>query len=166
VIGCHYRRLGADGDYQLFDPTDATRSNSDRTIQHGSPPLALMTKLIEELATDSGLRIGRICLDMLGPMPVTRMRARARIDRPGRRISMFAAQMVADRPDRTRRVVARASAWLPATSDTRDVAFDRYPPLAEGEQVPLPRGWADAGGVIDALSWRRQKTEADEHRDL
>jgi hypothetical protein len=96
VIGCHYRRLGADGDYQLFDPTDATRGNWDRTVQHGSPPLALMTKLIEELATDSGLRIGRICLDMLGPIPVTRMRA----------------------------------------------------------------------GVIDALSWRRQKTEADEHRDL
>ena len=50
MSGCHYRRLGADGDIKLFDSTDYTRSNWDPEIQHGSPPLALMTKLIEELA--------------------------------------------------------------------------------------------------------------------
>ena len=39
-----------DGEYQVFESTDGTRSNWDPDIQHGSPPLALMTKLIEELA--------------------------------------------------------------------------------------------------------------------
>ena len=63
MIDCLYRRLGADGEFQAFESTDGTRSNWDPEIQHGSPPLALMTKLIEELAADSGLRVGRLTLD-------------------------------------------------------------------------------------------------------
>ena len=67
MIDCHYRRLAADGEFLVFESTDGTRSNWDPEIQHGSPPLALMTKLIEERAGlieeragDSGLRIGRL----------------------------------------------------------------------------------------------------------
>ena len=56
--------------FQVFESTDGTRSNWDPEIQHGSPPLALMTKLIEEAAADSGLRIGRLTLDILGAIPV------------------------------------------------------------------------------------------------
>ena len=48
MIDCHYRRLSADGEFRVFESTDGTRSNWDPEIQHGSPPLALMTKLIEE----------------------------------------------------------------------------------------------------------------------
>jgi epsilon-lactone hydrolase len=54
VIDRHYRRLAADGDFQVFESTEGTASNWDATIQHGSPPLALMTKAIEELAQGSG----------------------------------------------------------------------------------------------------------------
>ena len=70
MIDCYYRRLDADGDFLVFDSTDGTRSNWDPEIQHGSPPLALMTKLIEELAAGSGLRVGRLTLDILGAIPV------------------------------------------------------------------------------------------------
>ena len=158
MIGCYYRRVGADrdnDDYQLFEPTDSTRSNWDRSTQHGSPPLALLTKLVEERAAGSGKRIGRICFDMLGPIPVSPVRARAWIERPGRRIAMYAADMVAER------TVARMSAWLLATSDTADVAADRHRPLVEGDAVALPDSWARAGGYIDSLSLRRQQTEPD-----
>ncbi len=99
MIDCHYRRLAADGEFQVFESTDGTRSNWDPEIQHGSPPLALMTKLIEELAGDSGLRIGRLTLDILGAIPVTQVRVRAWVERPGIRISMMAAEMLAPRPD-------------------------------------------------------------------
>ena len=77
MINHLYRRLGADGDFQIFDSTDGTRSNWDAEIQHGSPPLALMTKLIEELAEGSGLRVGQLTLDILGAIPVTTVRVRA-----------------------------------------------------------------------------------------
>ena len=116
--------MPADGDFQVFESTDGTRSNWDPEIQHGSPPLALMTKLIEELAADSGLRIGRLTLDILGAIPVTPVRVRAWVERPGSRISLMAAEMSAPRPDGTERAVARVTAWLLATSDTAD-AVDR-----------------------------------------
>ena len=157
MSGCHYRRLDADGDVELFDPTDYTRSNWDPEIQHGSPPLALMTKLIEELAGDSPMRIGRVSMDILGAIPVTPVRVRAWVERPGSRIALLAAEMVAARPDGSDRAVARASAWLLATSDTADVSTDRFPPLTEGEADPVPHSWEGATGYLQAVSWRRQR---------
>lgn len=152
-----YRRLPADGDFQVFESTDGTRSNWDPEIQHGSPPLALMTKLIEELAADSGLRVGRLTLDILGAIPVTPVRVRAWVQRPGSRIAMMAAEISAPRPDGTERAVARVTAWLLATSDTTDAATDRYPPLVEGEAAPVPHSWVGAKGYLETVSWRRQQ---------
>jgi hypothetical protein len=162
VIDCLYRRLPADGDFQLFEATDGTRSNWDPEIQHGSPPLALMTKLIEELAVDSGLRVGRLTLDILGAIPVTQVRVRAWVQRPGSRISMMAAEMSAPRPDGEERTVARVTAWLLATSDTADAATDRFPPLIEGEAAPVPHSWVGAKGYLETVSWRRQQVAAGE----
>jgi Thioesterase-like superfamily len=156
VIDCHYRRLPSDGEFQAFDSTDSTRSNWDPEIQHGSPPLALMTKLIEELAADSGLRVGRLTLDILGAIPVDRVRVRAWVERPGSRISMMAAEMLAPRPDGGERAVARVTAWLLATSDTTDATTDRYAPLVEGEAAPVPHSWHGARGYLDTVSWRTQ----------
>lgn len=158
MTGFHYRRLPADGEFEVFESTDNTRSNWDPDIQHGSPPLALLTKAIEELAGDSGLRIGRLSLDILGAIPVVPVRVRAWVQRPGTRISMLAAEMLAPRPDGTHRVVARVTAWLLANSDTGDVTSDRYPPLVEGEAVPLPEWFKGLGGYIEATSFRRQQT--------
>ncbi|OBJ55988.1 thioesterase family protein [Mycobacterium sp. 1423905.2] len=155
MTGCFFRRLPSDGDYQAFRATDYTRSNWNPDIQHGSPPLALLTKLIEELAADSGKRIARLSLDLLGAVPVAPVRARAWVERPGSRISMVVAEMVTERP------VARVTAWLVAVSDTADAASDRYPPLVEGSAAPLPAVFADAHGYFDALDSRRQHTDGD-----
>ncbi len=160
MTDCHYRRLGADGEYQCFEPTDYTRSNWDSDIQHGSPPLALMTKLIEELnesTGDSRSRIGRVSMDILGAIPVAPVRVRAWVERPGRRISLLAAEMLAARRSGPDRAVARASAWLLGTSDTADVATDRYPPRVEGESEPVPHSWQSATGYLEAISWRTQR---------
>lgn len=156
MTGSHYRRLGTDGEYQVFESTDYTRSNWDREIQHGSPPLALMTKLIEELAGGSPMRIGRVSMDILGAIPVAPVRVRAWVERPGSRISLLTAEMVATRAGGADRPVARASAWLLATSDTADVSTDRFPPLVEGEADPVPHSWEGATGYLEVISWRRQ----------
>ncbi|MGY4712107.1 thioesterase family protein [Mycolicibacterium sp. CBM1] len=149
MSACYYRRLGSDGDAQVFMSTDCTRSNWTPEIQHGSPPLALLTKAIEE-RLPAGLRIGRLTLDILGAIPVTEVRVQTKVDRPGSRISLLSAEMSADRP------VARVSAWALATSDTADAATDRYPPLVEGPTAPLELHWKDAGGYIDSVQWRPQ----------
>ena len=149
MIDCYYRRL-ADN---TFEPTDITCSNWDPTIQHGSPPLALLTKAIEELLVDSPLRIGRVTLDILGEIPVAPVKARARVDRPGRRISLLTAEMT---PADGGRPVARVTAWAIATNDTSDVASDRYPPLVEGPTRPLPADWWALTGYLGSVDWRRQ----------
>lgn len=152
----HYRRLQADGDLQVFESTELTRSNWDPEIQHGSPPLALLTKSIEELAGDTGLRIGRLTFDILGAIPVTKVWVRTWVQRPGARISMMAAEMLAARPDGTLRAVARLSAWLLATSDTREVASDRYPPLLEGDTAAAAHSWQGIPGYLETVRWRTQ----------
>jgi Thioesterase-like superfamily len=161
VIGCHYRRLPSDGEFQAFESTNGTRSNWNPEIQHGSPPLALMTKLIEELAGDSGLRLGRLTLDILGAIPVVPVRVRAWVERPGTRISIMAAEMLTPRANGADRAVARVTAWLLATSDTADAATDRYPPLFEGEADPVPHSWEGAPGYLETVSWRRQRASDD-----
>src|SRR5213079_253400 len=84
-----YRRLDSDGDEQVFESTEGTASNWNTEIQHGSPPLALMTKAVEEHAAGSALRIGRLTLDILGAIPVAPVRVRAWTQRPGARIALM-----------------------------------------------------------------------------
>ena len=156
MIDCHYRRLGVDGDAQVFESTMGTASNWNAEIQHGSPPLALLTKAVEELSADSGLRIGRVVLDILGAIPVAPVKVRAWVVRPGARISLLAAEMTAAGSSGSDRAVARVSAWLLAPSDTSDVATDRYPPLVEGTAVTNAHGWQGAPGYLESVTWRTQ----------
>ncbi|BBX69774.1 thioesterase family protein [Mycolicibacterium psychrotolerans] len=158
MIDCLFRRRGVDGEFSLFESTDGTRSNWDPQIQHGSPPLALLTRAIEELAAGRGLRVGRLTLDILGAIPVAPVRVSARVDRPGSRISLMVAEMAIDRPDGSRRTVARVTAWLLATSDTHDAAVDRYPPMTEGSAAGAAHAWEGAPGYLETVSWRRQPT--------
>lgn len=156
MIDCLFHRLGTDGEFDVFESTNGTRSNWDPQIQHGSPPLALLTKAIENRSAGTGLRVGRLTLDILGAIPVTTLRVRAWVERPGSRISMMAAEMLADRPDGSRRAVARVTAWLLAPSDTRDAVTDRHPPLVEGETTDFTHAWQDAPGYLETVNWRSQ----------
>ncbi len=49
LTGCYYRRLDADGEFQVFESTELTASGWGPNLQHGSPPMALLLKAIEEL---------------------------------------------------------------------------------------------------------------------
>ncbi len=154
---CYYRRLpggNESGELQAFESTDLTRSNWTAEIQHGSPPLALLTKAIEDRLEGTGLRLGRLGLDILGAIPVAPVTVRCWTPRPGKRIALVAAEMapVGD-PERP---VARVTAWALAPSDTADGATDRYPPLVEVPAVGLQSYWWNAPGYLDSVSWRRQ----------
>jgi len=159
MIGYYYRRGRGDDAFAVFESTPDTRSNWDPNIQHGSPPLALMTKLVEDATAGSGQRIGRLAMDILGPVPVAPLWARTWVERPGTRIALHAAELLAQRPDGGRRPVARLHAWLLATSDTADVAGDRHPPLTEGAAVPVDHGWLGAPGYLETVDWRAQRSE-------
>ena len=130
MIDCHYRRLGADGEFQCFESTDYTRSNWDPEIQHGSPPLALMTKLIEELSESTAIHdrasagcrwtsSARFPLRRCGFGPGWNVRAAASHCWRPRCWPPVPAVPTVPSPAR------RRGCWR--TSDTADVATDRYP---------------------------------------
>lgn len=150
---CYYHRLPDQDGLPTFESTALTRSNWSPDIQHGSPPLALLTRAIEELLAESPLRIGRLSLDILGAIPVTPLRVRAWVERPGKRICLLAAEMT---PLDQSRPVARVNAWALATTDTEDAVTDRHPPLIEGAVVPMPDGWWNADGYLETVDFRRQ----------
>lgn len=158
---CHYRRLAESEGFQVFESTPGTASNWDSSIQHGSPPLALLTRAIEELYPDRPeLRVGRLVLDILGAIPVAPVKVHAWVERPGARITMAVAEMrTVGGKDR---VLARVSAWLLATSDTADAVSDRHRPLVEGAALDNPHGWMGAPGYLETVSWRKQRTDPGE----
>lgn len=148
MTGSYYRRAGIENGHPMFESTPLTRSNWGPDLQHGSPPLALLTRAVEELIDGTGMRIGRLSLDILGAIPVDRVHVTAEVQRPGRRICLLTAHLYA-----RGRAVAQLSAWALATTDTADVATDRHEPLTQGPPQPPPAWLATARGYIESVQW-------------
>jgi hypothetical protein len=106
-----------------YEPTTATESPWDRTAQHGGPPAALLAHVIDQ-AVAGPLRIGRISVDILGPIPLREAVVDVSVIKPGRRVNLTEARMIVDG-----RVAVTARAWHIATGE-------RPPTTAEEQRVP------------------------------
>ncbi len=158
MTGSYYHRSpGLGPDDVVYESSDLTRSNWGQ-LQHGSPPLALLTREVERLIDGSGQRIARLSLDILGAIPVAPVRVRARVQRPGRRIALLEAEMLTPGDERP---VARLSAWALAGSDTAAVASERHAPLISGPDLPPPAWFAQADGYATSVRWRVQPDAPD-----
>lgn len=114
-----YTPLGtAEDGAQRYSPTDFTRSVWDTEMQHGSPPAALLVRAIERGHPRDDLRLGRVTVELLGPVPVSECRVRTRVLRPGRNIELVRAELDGRLADGTFRTAVTATAWRMATADT------------------------------------------------
>lgn len=111
-------------------------------LQHGAPPSALVTHVLEQAAPQGG-RLVRVTTELLGAVPVARLRTTARVVRPGRRISYLEAVVT----DTSGREVVRGSAWWIRTTDTTAVENPQVPSAAE--MLPRDR-CADATEFLEA----------------
>jgi Thioesterase-like superfamily len=102
----YYLPLG-DGN---FEPTEATTSPWDTRAQHGGPPTALLACCLDDAFGRPDLRVARISMDFLGPVPRTPSRVQPELLRPGRRTQLSEASLWAG--DRR---VAVARVWHLAT---------------------------------------------------
>src|ERR1700684_2652121 len=94
-----------------FDPTDATTSPWDAAAQHGGPPTALLAACLDDEFGRPAMRVARISMDFLGPVPRAQVRGRTSLLRPGKRTQLSEATLWAgDRP------VAVARVWHLATA--------------------------------------------------
>jgi hypothetical protein len=135
-----------------FASTASTAGPWGPASQHGGPPAALLTRAIESLDRAGHDRVvGRLTMELLGPVPVGPVRVEASVVRPGRTVELCEATLY---DEQRGRACARAAAWLfPATGDG-----PRQQPAPPGhgpdQGVPKdpPASWS--GGYLDAVEWR------------
>lgn len=139
-----------DGDQAL--PTELTRGPWDPNAQHAGPPSALLARAIELCEPREGMRVGRVTVEVLAPVPIAPLTVSARVVRPGRSVEMLEAALEGPNGE-----VMRARAWRLATADiTADWEQEQPPPgpedatalefFATGERV----GWHTAMEIVFA----------------
>lgn len=140
---------------ETFRPTDHTVSTWGPHLQHGAPPSALLARAVERHRPRPDTRLTRLTVELLGPVPLTDIEVRTRIERPGRRIELVVAELWAGTDDGPARAVARGTGWRLETIELPEPARTSEAPL------PTPDDTADAlpdpswrGGYIDTLDWR------------
>ncbi|HET6735213.1 thioesterase family protein [Mycobacterium sp.] len=155
-----------DAYYELLDPDDALGekfSASDHvistwgpTMQNAAPVSALLVRALERCSPRGGSRLSRVVVDLLGPVPMTdQLWVRASVSRPGTKIELLDAEMLAPGPDGQPRPVAKAGAWRFAEHDTEELVFAAVPPLrpiSEGRRRHVDDNANQT--YIQSLDWR------------
>ena len=134
-----------------FTSLPTTGSPWGPTSQHGSPPAALLARAIENLDTGADRVVGRLTMELLGPVPLGALSVEASVIRKGRNVELCEATLVDEEAERP---VARASAWrFPA-----DVVGPGPLPTplshgpGDGQEQESPEVWSP--GYIQAMDWR------------
>jgi hypothetical protein len=138
-----------DGRYRA---TERTSGPWDPRHQHAGPPSALLARAIELCEPREGMRVGRVTVEILAPVPIAPLTLSVAVVRPGRSVEMVEASLAG--PDGE---LVRARGWRLATADiTEDWEQDEPPPGIEdasaleffttGERV----GWHTAMEIVFA----------------
>jgi Acyl-CoA thioesterase C-terminal domain/Acyl-CoA thioesterase N-terminal domain len=133
--------------------TELTRGPWDPAAQHAGPPSALLGREIERVAGGEGFRVGRITVEILGPVPIGPMRVEAEVARPGRSVQMIEATLFAGK-----RPAMRARAWRLRTHPI-EIPGDvpTTPAAPPGPRRGHEQGFFDTGhdvGYHTAMEWR------------
>ncbi|WP_072801822.1 thioesterase family protein [Rhodococcoides yunnanense] len=151
-----YIPLGANAaGNEIFATTQRTVSVWAPTMQHGAPPSALLVRALERVGARPDVRITRVVVELLGPVPIADIEVRSWVERPGTNIELVVAELWARSTKGVDRVVARGTAWRLATADTVDVAHAADPPLrplSEALDHVWGRMWRS--GYLDSVEIR------------
>lgn len=136
--------------HEAFDSASTTAGPWTSLAQHGGPPSALLTRAIEGLPEARDRVIGRITVELWGPVPVGPLTTVARVIRPGRSVALAESELYDASAER---VVATARAWL-LPDHNGGPGVDRPPSHTQADGVlrPRPANWN--GGYLDAIDWR------------
>jgi Thioesterase-like superfamily len=135
-------------DRERLVPSELTRGPWDPNAQHAGPPSALLARALERCEPRDGMRLGRITVEILGPVPLAPLTCAARVVRPGRSVELLEASLAGPDGD-----VMRASAWRVMVGDVH--ANDGEPPPGPdsgAERDFFPTG--EEAGYHTAMDYR------------
>jgi hypothetical protein len=136
-----------------FEPTVATNSPWDASLQHGSPPTTLLVRTMCERHPRPEMRVARVAVEFLGGIPRATMRVSTRVARPGKRIEMLEGSIEIGGREaivaRVWRIAVKPPGSIPPGSEPPEMP----PPMPAQESVV---SFADVGewGYGDAFEWR------------
>jgi hypothetical protein len=99
----------------------------DPSMQHGSPPASLVVWAAERIATPVPMRIARVTVDLMRPVPVAPLTIESEVVREGRKIQLCAVRLLA------KGVVVVSATVLKIRAQAHEL-----PPEAVIEPVTLP----------------------------
>lgn len=99
----------------------------DPSMQHGSPPAALVVWAAERIPTPVAMRVARVTVDLMRPVPVAPLTIESEVLREGRKIQLCAV-----------RLLAGGVVVVGATVLKIKVQANELPPEAMIEPVELP----------------------------
>jgi len=137
-------------------PTELTRGPWSPDAQHGGPPSALLAMGLEAhdddkaprrpVDSDDAMFVARLSVDLLRPVPLTPLQLHVRAERPGRKVQLLAASLVAGDTE-----VARATA-LRIRRKHLEIPEGAFPvleaprPPQEGRETSTP--WHHRGNLL------------------
>lgn len=140
---------------EVFSTTERTVSLWAPTMQHGAPPSALLVRALERVGTRDDVRVTRVVVELLGPVPIADIEVRSWVERPGRNIELVVAELWAPTNAGGTRAVARGTAWRLTTADSSHVAYAADEPLKPLlEATPHVWGGQWKSGYLDNVDIR------------
>jgi Thioesterase-like superfamily len=106
-----------------FVASEASRGPWDPNAQHGGAPAALLVRAFERLPAPEGLSLARVTYEFMRPVPVGPVEVSAEVVRPGRRVQLLEASILADGVE-----VVRARALQIHAADAGGGAGENVPP--------------------------------------
>jgi Thioesterase-like superfamily len=144
-------------DTSFFEPagtgrylaTPASAGPWDPRAQHGGPPSALAARELERHEPDENMRLGRVSVDILRPVPVGLLTARTRMLRPGKRVALLETVLESGGQE-----VLHARGWRLALSDVPAVGKGEVVPVIPGTQDPPRFPGGHVSGYLSRIDWR------------
>ncbi|WP_249644058.1 thioesterase family protein [Nocardia sputi] len=137
-----------------FVSTELTRGPWSPDAQHAGPPSALLGHVIERCEPRPGFQVGRVAVEILGPVPLEPLTAAARVVRPGRSVELIEARLSTDRGP-----VMRANAWRFKLAEPELPLPERFLPTGtrpgpEQADAPAPFPSTQPVGFHTAIEYR------------
>ena len=141
-----------------FWATEASAGPWSPDAQHGGPPSALAARELDRHEPDETMRLARVSIDILRPVPVGELTARTRTLRPGKRVALLETVLESGGQE-----VLYARGWrIARLPDGPVIARAAAPPVLPdaGRVASFPGGHVE--GYLSHVEWRFEGGNFDE----